>query len=133
MKHYLLFAGGAMFCLAACDPARRIDFRNHSRDTAEVVWKVKEDSIGFNPFNISNSRTLKLTIPPHKKTKIKMSFGDGTWSPEEVERLISGVESLQISTASQVQKIDSLPLLKEYLLARRKGIGGSRIEIIIEK
>lgn len=62
-----------------------------------------------------------------------MSFGMGIWSPAEVESIISKLESLEIKTPQQKIRIDSLPLLKQFLLARRKGAGGSKIEIIINK
>ncbi len=82
MNHCLLtlylFSGG----LSSCDPARRIEMKNRRNDTAVVIWKSKEDGIATNPFNISNNRELKFTIPPHKKSKIKISFSDGTWSPD---------------------------------------------------
>lgn len=116
--------------LFGCDPTRRIEMKNKSDDTAYVVWRIKEDSIGHNPFNISNNRELKFTLRPHKKSKVKLSFGHGTWSPSEVEKLIGGLESFELSSRQHKIKIDSLPLLKEYLLARRKGIG-AKIEILV--
>ena len=119
--------------LSSCDPSRHIEMKNKSNDTAEFVWKVREDSIGHNPFVISNNKELKFLIPPHKNSKIKMSFGMGVWSPEEVEKLIIGIESFEIISARHKIRIDSLPLLKEYLLARRKGVGGSKIEIVINE
>jgi hypothetical protein len=45
--------------------------------------------------------------------------------------MISKIESLEIISARRVVKIDSLPLLKDFLLARRKGVGGLRIQILI--
>lgn len=116
-----------------CDPSRRIEMKNRSNDSAEVIWRVKEDSIGFNPFNISNSQELKFKLPPHGRSDIKLSFGVGTWSPSEVEKVINGVESLEIISSTYKMKIDSLPLLRDYLLARRKGFGGSKIQIVIKQ
>lgn len=56
----------------------------------------------------------------------------GVWSPEEVEKLIVGVESFEMISARHRIRIDSLARLKEFLLARRKGASGSKIEIIIQ-
>ena len=104
--------------------------KNNSNDTATFIWTSIEDSIAFNPFVISNSKELKLTVLPRQA--INMSFGIGTWTPKEVERLIGKLTSFEIVSSAQKVKIDSLPLLKEYLLARRKGIGGSKIQIEVK-
>jgi len=122
----------AFFLLAACDPARRIEMKNQSNDTAQVVWKSKKDSIGFNPFVLNNSNELRFVIPPHKNSQVKLSFGMGSWTPEEVTKAIHRLDYFEIITPSQNLKIDSLPRLRDYLLARRKGIGSARIEIVIE-
>lgn len=119
--------------LLSCDPSRHIEMKNRSSDTAEVVWKSQEDSIGFNPFVLSNTKTLRFVIPPHAHSSVKLSFGTGTWSPQEVEKAIHFLEYLQISTPRKSLKIESLPALKTYLLQRRKGIGKSKIEIVIEE
>jgi hypothetical protein len=118
-------------CLFACDPARRIEMKNMSSDTAQVIWRVKKDSIGFNAFNLSNNRELKFTLLPNRDAAIKMSFGIGVWSPDEVERLIHHLESFEIKTARQSLRIDSLAQLRNYLLARRKG--SSKIQIVVEQ
>jgi hypothetical protein len=129
MKYSLFLLPALTACLLSCDPARRIEMKNSSADTALVIWRVKKDSIGFNAFNLSNNRELKFTLPPNRNSEIKMSFGIGVWSPEEVERLIHRLESFEIRTGQQNFKIDSLSQLRSYLLARRKG--SSRIQIII--
>lgn len=133
MKRWFLFLCPVMFFFCQCDPARRIDMQNKTSDTVEVIWRSKEDSIAFNPFVISNSRELKFTLPPHKGSRINMSFGVGTWSPKEVEQQIKLLESLEIVSPHERIKIDSLSMLRDYLLARRKGIGGSRIRIVISR
>ena len=71
---------------------------------------------------------LKFTIQPHKN--IKMSFGIGMWSPMEVEKMTNKLESFEMISSTQRIKIDSLPLLRQFLLARRKGVGGSKIQIV---
>jgi len=117
-------------CLVGCDPSRRIEMKNYTNDTAEVVWKAKTDSIGFNPFNISNSKELRFVIPPHRNSAVRLSFGIGKWSPAEVEKIIHRLEYFQLTLPSQKLRIDSLAELRDYLLARRKS-GSSIIEIAI--
>lgn len=131
MKYSLLFLPVLAGCLLSCDPARRIEMKNSSTDTAHIIWRVKKDSIGFSAFNLSNNRELKFMLPPNRNSEIKMSFGIGVWSPEEVEKLIRRLESLEIKTARQNFKIDSMPQLRNYLLSRRKG--SSKIKILIEE
>jgi hypothetical protein len=120
----------AITCIS-CDPLRRIDLKNETGDSAYVIWTMEEDSINFNPFHLSNSKELKFTLYPPKNNEIKMSFGAGNWTPTEVGKLVQRLVSLEIISSSQHIKIDSLPLLKEFLLARRKGVGGATIEIVI--
>ena len=117
--------------LWSCDPSRRIEMKNRSADTAEVVWKAKTDSIGFNPFNLNNSKELRFVLPPHKNEAVKLTFGMGTWTKSEVENVIHRMASLQIKSQTQNIKIDSLPALRDFLLAHRKG--SSKIEIVIDR
>ena len=128
-------------CLAAivavaffsCDPVRRIEMKNESSDTASIIWTLNEDSLSNNPFMLSNSKELKFELYGPKRNEINFSFGPGNWSPAEVERLVNKLTSLEIVSAAQRIRIDSLPRLREFLLARRKGIGGARIEIVIPR
>ena len=122
-----------MLAMFSCDPVRRIDVKNQSSDTAHVIWTLNEDSLMNNPFLISNSKELKFALYSPKREEIKMSFGPGNWSPKEVQKLVGHLTSLEIISATQRIKIDSLPLLKDFLLARRRGVGGARIEIVIPK
>ena len=115
--------------LLGCDPVRRIDMVNKTTDTVQFTWKLNEDSLMYNPFLLSNSKDLSFTLTPPKLTAIKMSFGQGSWTPGEVQKLVGFLTSFQIKSSSQKLKIDSLPLLKDFLLARRKGLGGARIQI----
>lgn len=131
MMKYSLLLLSSVVCLLACDPARRIEMTNLSQDTAEVIWRVKKDSIGFNAFNLTNNRELKFTLLPNREKAIKMSFGVGVWSPQEVERLIHRLESFEIKSARHHLFIDSLVPLRNYLLSRRKG--NSKIQIIIDE
>lgn len=70
-------------------------------------------------------------LPPHKNEAVKLTFGMGTWSKSEVENVIHRMESLQIKSPTQNIKIDSLPALRDFLLAHRKG--NSKIEIVIDR
>lgn len=119
------------FAVAGCNPVRRIDMINATNDTAEIIWTLNEDSLSYNPFLLSNSIELKFVLHPPNKNEIKMSFGAGSWTPKEVQKLVGFLTSIEIISPSKKVKIDSLPLLKEFLLARRKGIGGARIEIVV--
>lgn len=123
----LLFSGVAY----QCNPVRLITMTNKTVDTVGIVWTLNEDSLMNNPFLLSNSKKLKFTLYPPKSTEIKMSFGPGAWKPKDVEKLAGYLESLEITSSRQKIKIDSLPLLKDFLLARRKGIGDAKIEIVI--
>ena len=116
-----------------CDPVRRIDMKNETGDTVKFIWKLREDSLLFNPFLLSNSKDLVFVLTPSKSRAINLSFGEGSWTPSEVKKLTGHLESLEIVSAAQRIKIDSLPLLKDFLLARRRGIGGARIEIAIRE
>ena len=119
--------------LFSCDPVRRIDMKNLGVDTAHIIWTLNEDSLMNNPFLLSNSKELKFDLYPPKRKKINMSFGPGNWSPKEVQKLVGHLTSLEIISGTQHIKIDSMPRLRDFLLARRKGIGGARIEIVIPK
>lgn len=118
--------------LTGCDPLRRIDMVNRTADTVRFTWKLNEDSLMYNPFLLSNSKELSFTLAPPKTTAIKMSFGEGRWTQRDVQKLVGFLTSFAIESPSQKVKIDSLPLLKEFLLSRRKGIGQARIEIVVE-
>ena len=113
-----------------CQGVRRIDMRNATRDSVYVIWKLEKDSLKDNPFLISNSEELRFGISP-QHPEIKMSFGRGGWSLKEVQKLSGFLKSLEIISPNRHVKIDSLPLLQEYLLARRKGVGGGTIEIVV--
>src|SRR5215204_7005639 len=99
--------------LSSCDPVRRIDMKNESADTAHIIWTLNEDSLMYNPFLLSNSKELKFSLNTSKRKEINMSFGAGSWSPKEVEKLVGHLTSLEIISPKQRIKIDSLPLLRE--------------------
>lgn len=117
--------------LLGCRAVRRIDMVNKTTDTVRFIWTLNEDSLLNNPFFLSHSKELSFTLVPAKNKTVKMSFGSGGWSLPEVQKLSGFLESLRIISAKQNLKLDSLPVLQEFLLARRKGIGGGRIEIAV--
>jgi hypothetical protein len=132
IKKWFSILPATSLLVLSCDPSRRIEMKNKTSDTAEITWKSQEDSIGFNPFVLNNAKELTFKLPPNKHSEMKFSFGLGTWSPQEVEKAIHWIEYFQIKTPKSSMRIDSLPMLRDYLLARRKGIGGSKIEIVVE-
>ena len=130
-----IFFGLSLLALAAiwgCDPVRRIDMKNETADTVKFIWTLNEDSLMNNPFLLSNSKKLEFVLYPPKVKSIKMSFGPGSWTPKDVQKLVGFLESFQIQSASQRIRIDSLSTLKDFLLARRRGVGGARIEIAVK-
>lgn len=118
---------------AGCDSVRRIDMKNNTADTVKITWTLNEDSLMNNPFLLSSSKKLVFRLVPPRSRAIKMSFGAGGWSPDEVQKLTGFLTSLEIESARQRIRIDSLAQLKEFLLARRRGIGGARIEISVSE
>lgn len=122
-----------LLCLAcfACNPVRRIDMVNKTTDTVRFVWTLNEDSLAGNPFLMSNSSKLSFTLASPKTKTIRLSFGAGSWTEPEVQKLTGYLRSLEITSPSQKIKLDSLPQLREFLLGRRKGLGGARIEIAV--
>lgn len=132
MKILIGFFLLALVASFGCNPVRRIDMKNETMDTVRFVWTLNEDSLMNNPFLLSNSKKLEFTLYPPKVKAIKMSFGEGNWSPNSVQKLVGFLESFQIESPHQRIRIDSLPRLKEFLLARRRGIGGARIEIAVK-
>lgn len=120
-----------LLLLVGCNSMRYIEMVNNTTDTVRFVWHLNEDSLMHNPFLLSNSKELLFTLAPPKTPSIKMSFGEGNWRPREVQKLVGFLTALEIQSPRQTLTLDSLPLLREFLLARRKGTGGMRIEISV--
>lgn len=119
MKAFLLLVIVAAFAVG-CDPARRITMKNVGTDTTQIIWTASEDSIGFNPFVLHNSKELKFTIPPGKNNEVKLSFGVGSWTPDYVETFMKYLKSVEVISKQQSFKLDSTAVIKEYFLAHRK-------------
>ncbi|MDQ6610485.1 MAG: hypothetical protein M3Y85_11770 [Bacteroidota bacterium] len=108
------------FLFVRCNPARRITMKNVGSDTAQVVWTAREDSIGFNPFVMNNSRSLKFSIPPNKNNEINMSFGIGAWTPEYLNGFLKYLVAVEVTSRQQNFKLDSAEKIKEFFLTHRK-------------
>src|SRR4051812_17173250 len=109
----LLFIFLVLLTCCACDPARRINMKNIGSDTAEITWNASEDSIGFNPFVLNNSKELKYVLPPGKNNFISMTFGVGSWSPDYVDMFMKYLESVEIKSKQENIKLDSAKAIKE--------------------
>ncbi len=129
-KVFFFILSIALLC-TGCDTMRRINMKNNTADTVQITWHTVKDSIGFNPFVLTNSEELKFIIPPGAKNEVKLSFGSGNWTEENVQHLMKYLVSLQIQS-SKAQTIFSSPKeISVFLLAHRKGIGSKRIEITV--
>lgn len=131
MKYIFFVLLVAALACGGCSPARLICMKNNTADTVHITWMASEDSIGFNPFVLNNSRELKFTIPPGANNEIKMSFGSGNWTPAYVEHLMKYLVSLEIQSSKNQTTLSSAKEISAYLLAHRKGIGSKRIEIAV--
>jgi hypothetical protein len=119
--------------LLSCDPAKRIQMKNNSGADAEIIWTIKEDSIHKSGFYISNSKELKFALKPSKPyNEVMMTLGIGTWSMEAIKNCADDLESLVIRSSKAEVKLETVDAITEFLLARRKGFGKSKIEILVE-
>lgn len=125
----------AVCCFAHCSPFRKINMKNQSGGNVEITWTIKEaDSLFNNPFFISNSRTLKFELKPHKPyNEVKMSFGIGSWSRDSLDILTKTLESLEIKSSDRTIQLNSPEDIYAFLLPRRKGFGNRKIEIVITR
>ncbi len=121
---WLLFlvAVSACYC-SGCNPARRISMKNSSADTAEFILTASDDSIGFNPLVLHNSKELRFRIPPGKNNEINLSFGLGEWTKDYIDFFIKYLVAVQMTSAHQNVKLDSAQTIKDYFLAHRKKRG----------
>lgn len=119
--------------LLACDPLRRLQMENTSGNNAVVEWQLKEnDSLFRHPLMISNSKDVHFRLGTNRPYNyVNMSFGTGNWSPDYLQNFLKGVEALKINKGNgeTILKEDSL---YDYLLARRRGIGGRKLYILID-
>lgn len=118
----------------SCDPMRRINMKNESNEDAEITWFIKEDSILSSPFFISNSQEVNFQLGTRPGSNhVKMSFGTGTWSDKTVTNLIDDLDSVILKWNHKVAVLNTDSQMKDFLMARRKGIDKSKIQIILKK
>lgn len=119
--------------LAGCDPMRRINMKNDSAGEAEIIWKIKEDSLHSSPFFISSDKEQKFVLSSTDPgNAIYMSAGIGTWTPKHVRNLVDDLESVVIRWDKGEIKLESEEDIFNFLLPRRKGVGKDKIEINVK-
>lgn len=122
-----------LFSIAGCDPMRRINIINQSGRIAEVIWVIREDSILKSPFFYSVSDSVVFSLKSNKPYNlVKMSFGTGYWSADELIKITDDLKLMEIRAASGVIKLDSPEEINTFLALRRQGIDNSKIRIVIK-
>jgi hypothetical protein len=131
---YLLIFLLSALITPGCDPLRRIEMKNRSGQDVEIRWKLKDlDSIYKSDFFISNSENLSFELKPEKPyNEVKMSFGEGTWKPKDLEAVTERLESLRIRSSAGTLELNSSSEIYRFLSHRRKGIGKRKILILIK-
>lgn len=134
MKIAILITVAVALLLWSCDPMRRINMKNNTYQNAEITWFIKQDSISSSPFFISSSKDVKFKLAPVPDSKkIKMSFGIGTWSHNEVTKLADDLDSVIITWDQKVARLISVDEIRSYLMARRRGLDKSKIHILLNE
>jgi hypothetical protein len=131
MKIFLLIAVVVFVC--SCDPMRRINIKNQSKEEAVVIWQLHEDSVLTSPFYTGNEPHVKYQLkqnPPYNI--IKIPFGYGRWTTDYIKSIADDVKSLVIIKGSDSSHFNSTAQIWQYLEERKKGFGKKRIEIIIK-
>jgi hypothetical protein len=131
---YLLIFLMTAWITSGCNPLRMIEMKNKSGQDVDIRWKLKDlDSIYKSDFFISNSENLTLELKPVKPfNEVKMSFGEGTWKPKDLEAVTERLESLRIRSAAGTLELKSSSDIYRFLMHRRKGIGKRKILILIK-
>lgn len=133
MKAYLLIFLVLCESLIACHSSRRINVLNKTGGDAEIVWVIKEDSLHRSKLYISNSDTVRFTLlnkAPYNK--MKMSFGEGNWSPKELKNFTDDLLYLKLKWDAGFIKLDSSQRIMDFLLIRRAGLDNSQINIVLK-
>jgi hypothetical protein len=130
MKSFLFIL--SIVALPGCDPARRINMKNTSGHDAEVIWLIKEDSIGNSPFFMNSSKEVKFTLQSNAPYNlIKLSLGQGNWAPAHFNAITEDLDSLIIRSHQGQIKL-STDELKAFLWPRRLGLDKGKILIHIK-
>ncbi len=121
--------------ITGCDPLRRIDIKNKSGNDAVVIWTICDDmdSLYNSPFFISGSREVKFKLKSQKPfNDVNMSFGIGTWKKKDLDFVVKDLKSLEIKWKDKDVKLKKPEDISNYLYIRRRGIGNSKIKIVLE-
>lgn len=133
MKPYLILFFSFYTTVVGCHSSRRINLINKTNGDVEMEWVIDEDSLLQSKLYISNSDTVKFSLPNKKPhNKIKMSFGSGTWTPKEVKNFTDDLHSFYLKWDTSFIKLDSSQQIMKFLLARRRGMDNSQINIILK-
>ncbi|HVG15728.1 MAG TPA: hypothetical protein VM935_12230 [Chitinophagaceae bacterium] len=134
MKQYRPYITSILFLvLIACSPSRQIKFENKTEGPAEMVWVLKEDSLTRSRLFVSNSDTVRFSLHNNKpRNKLRMSFGQGSWTHKELLNFADDLEALQLKWNAGFIKLDSTSKIMDFLSIRRKGIDNSQISIVVK-
>jgi hypothetical protein len=127
MKIILFFLAGTI--LLSCDPMRRIYIQNLSDGDAEIIWKIKEDSILCSPLFISNNPEVKFHLAPEPKKAINMSCGVGEWSMRALNEFTDDLESIELKWVGGTIKMNDADSIRSFLFNRRTGLNHGTISI----
>lgn len=120
MKIILFFLAGTM--LLSCDPMRRIYVQNNSDENAEIIWKIKEDSILCSPLFISNNPEVKFLLAPNPDKTINLSCGVGEWNQKALTEFVDDLESLELKWIGGCIKMTNQDSIRNFLSYRRTGL-----------
>lgn len=127
MKIILLLIAGVI--LLSCDPMRRIHIENLSNKEAEIIWKIKEDSILCSPLFISNNPEVKFILAPEPGKVINMSCGIGEWSIKALNEFADDLESVELKWVGGTIKMTNIDSIRSFLFNRRMGLDHGTINI----
>lgn len=127
MKIILIFIAGLF--LLSCDPMRRIHIENYSDEEAEIIWKIKEDSILCSPLFISDNPEVKFLLYPMSNKAINMSCGVGEWSVLALGEFADDLESIELKWVGGAIKMTNPDSIHSFLLNRRMGLDHGTISI----
>ncbi len=132
---FVFFGMGCILLLmVGCNPMRRIDMKNASGGDVEITWKLNDrDSSYKSDFFISNSKTLSFNLKPEKPlNEVNMTFGIGSWKPEDLALITERLEALKIKSPAGTIELKSPEEIYAFLANRRKGITKRKIMILVK-
>ena len=108
---------------------RRIHIENQSDEEAEIIWKIKEDSILSSPLFISINPEVKFSLPPNPNEDINMSCGVGEWSIKALNEFADDLESIELKWVGGTIKMTNADTIRSFLFNRRMGLDHGTIKI----